>query len=48
MRTAEFFASDESSRARFEREIVEWRKVFDWEHMVETIEALLAELRNNG
>ena len=48
MRTAEFFAGDAPTRARFEREIVEWRKVFGWEHMVETIEGLLAELRKTG
>lgn len=43
LRTAEFFAGGAELRDRFEREIEEWRKVFDWDHMVGTIEKLLTE-----
>jgi len=45
MKVAEFFASDAQTRSRFESEIQEWRKVFDWEHMVATIEELIATLK---
>ncbi len=41
MKTAEFFSGGDKLRMRFETEIAEWRKVFDWQHMVRTIEDLL-------
>ena len=44
MKTAEFFAAGTDIRTKFENEIREWRKVFDWEHMVETIEELMKDL----
>lgn len=42
VKTAEFFAGGDAIRERFEAEIVEWRKMFDWDRMVDTIEELLA------
>ncbi len=42
--TVEFFRGGEELRRKFESEIVEWRRVFDWEHMVGTIEGLIEEL----
>ncbi|MFH1676368.1 MAG: glycosyltransferase family 4 protein [bacterium] len=44
MKTAEFFNGGNELREKFESEIIEWRKVFDWEHMVKTIEELATEL----
>jgi len=41
-KTVEYFSLDAEKRARFVDEIMEWRKVFDWEHMVSTIEKLTA------
>lgn len=44
MKVAEFFAGGDELRKRFENDIIEWRKAFDWEHMVRTIENLAGEL----
>jgi len=46
LKTAEFFSGGQELRSRFDAEIEEWRKVFDWDHMVDTIEDLLSELRS--
>jgi glycosyltransferase involved in cell wall biosynthesis len=45
LKTSEFFAGGKMLRSQFASEIEQWRMVFDWEHMVETIEELLRELR---
>lgn len=45
MKVAEFYAGGDELRNKMESEIEEWRKVFDWEHMVETIEGLADELK---
>jgi len=41
-KTTQFFAGGESLRRELETNIEEWRKVFAWDHMVETIEGLVA------
>lgn len=46
LRACEFFMGGEDLRIRMENEIAEWRKKFDWSHMVTTIEDLLRELKN--
>jgi glycosyltransferase involved in cell wall biosynthesis len=43
-KVAEFFAGGEELREKMETEIREWRKVFDWEYMVKTIEELVKVL----
>lgn len=43
-KTIEFFTNKSDLTEKFETEITEWRKVFDWSHMVETIEDLLNNL----
>jgi len=40
----EFQNASDETRNHFELEIIEWRKAFDWEHMVNTIETLHSTL----
>jgi len=47
IKTAEFFNGGNALKEKFESEIIEWRKVFDWEHMVSTIETLKEEISHN-
>jgi glycosyltransferase involved in cell wall biosynthesis len=44
-KTIEFFNDKNNLTKKFEAEITEWRKVFDWSHMVETIESLIRDLK---
>jgi glycosyltransferase involved in cell wall biosynthesis len=44
-KTIEFFKDKNNLGRKFEAEIIEWRKVFDWSHMVETIGSLIGELK---
>ena len=47
-KTIKFFSLNADARDRFKTEIIEWRKVFDWSHMVETIEALRTDIQSPG
>jgi glycosyltransferase involved in cell wall biosynthesis len=44
-KTIEFLNDKNILTEKFEAEITEWRKVFDWSHMVETIDSLISDLR---
>lgn len=44
MKTAEFFAGGAELQKRMQGEIEEFREVFDWDHMVNTIEEFVTEL----
>lgn len=46
----EFFTLTDDGRAQMSTKIADWNKEFDWDHMVETVEDILAEVRtgNNG
>ncbi len=43
-KTVEFFKGGKDLQGKFSKEIMEWRTVFDWSHMVGTIEELVGEL----
>ncbi len=45
-RVIEFFSLTDEGRAQFESRIADWKKVFDWDHMVDTVEDLMKELQN--
>jgi glycosyltransferase involved in cell wall biosynthesis len=44
-KTIEFFNDKDKLIRKFEAEITEWRKVFDWDHMVETIKNVVTASR---